>query len=232
MVQITRLILKNEDRFKSTDEFCVSEHQSSFTSKNNEKKKSKEDFRKELFNFNESTKNIDEKSNHDISTKLETLRVSSKSSADSFYEISKKKIIRHIEDDQENDVEKQLELEEGGLTDSSPVMVPYGKFFVYLNCCILIKQMIISIGISKNVDLSRSIRVEFESRSIVDFMVLSSIFYKRTTDTEDSSIDREGVAEVVIGGLARYFGWSNFGEAFGLSAFTGNRCAQSGVASR
>ncbi|XP_014610225.1 PREDICTED: DNA-binding protein D-ETS-6-like [Polistes canadensis] len=125
MVQITRLILKNEDRFKSADEFCVSEHQSSFTSKNNEKKKSKEDFRKELFNFNESTKNIDEKSNHDISTKLETLRVSSKSSADIFYEISKKKIIRHIEDDQENDVEKQLELEEGGLTDSSPVMVPY-----------------------------------------------------------------------------------------------------------
>ncbi|KAI4500909.1 hypothetical protein M0802_004120 [Mischocyttarus mexicanus] len=138
VIQITRLILKNEDRFKSTDKFCVSEHQPNLTSKDNEKEKCKEDLPREsrdLFDFSDTAKSKEEKSNHEISTKLETLRVSSENPApDSYYGISKEKIVPLTQDDQENDGKKQLELDEEGSTDSSPVMVPYGKFyFLYLN---------------------------------------------------------------------------------------------------
>ncbi|XP_047368590.1 DNA-binding protein Ets97D-like isoform X2 [Vespa velutina] len=154
-VQITRLPQEDEDCSRSINKFSVSEHRSSWIFKNNEKEKSKEDSREEsrdLFaNFNDSMKSEDEsnESNHDITAKLETLlRVSCENSAVSFDgekydndEISKENITcrlacrsgdANVPEKKnksslnfEEKEEKQLELEEERLIDSSPVMVPY-----------------------------------------------------------------------------------------------------------
>ncbi|KAF7380038.1 hypothetical protein HZH66_014393 [Vespula vulgaris] len=152
-VQITRLFHEDEDRSRSINEFSVSEYRSNWTFKNNEKEKSKEDSRESrdlLANFNDSnltkSKNESTESNHDITTKLETLlRVSSVEFIDgkkydndeiSKENVTSRSVCRSSDANAsekknrsslnvEKREEKQSEVDEERSINSSPVMVPY-----------------------------------------------------------------------------------------------------------